>query len=95
MKLKLSKNQMKVIKLMQEGWELGSDIYYIGRVTQIEKGRLQKHGLGHGDPMEEVKIVTIRALKKKELIQALPNPYPSLEPTRYTLTEKGKKEVKK
>lgn len=88
--MKLSEGQSKVIRLMQEGWELGSDLDIIGHTGSRETGRLQKHGLGHGNPCEDVKIVTINALCRKGLIKKKPNNYVMTQPTRYSLTEKGK-----
>lgn len=88
--MKLSEGQSKVIRLMQEGWELGSDLGTIGHTRMRETGRLQKHGLGHGHPVEVVNIRTINALVRKGLITKHPNRLVTIEPTRYSLTEKGK-----
>lgn len=88
--MKLSKKQARVVKLMQEGWELGSDLGTIGHTVVVETGRLQKHGLGHGDPCERVKIGTIQSLVRRGFIEKLPNMLVMVEPTRYRLTEKGK-----
>lgn len=88
--MKLSEGQSKVIRLMQEGWALGSHLTQIGHTRLIERGVLQKHGLGHGAPMEDVNIRTINALVRKKLITKHPNKLVMVQPTRYSLTEKGK-----
>jgi len=88
--MKLSEKQVKVIRLLQEGWELGVDLNFIGHTVQTQTCRLQKHGLGRGEPVEYAKITTIESLERKGLIEALPNPYTSIQPTVYRLTQKGK-----
>jgi len=88
--MKLTENQAKVIKLLQEGWELGVDTDQIGYTRINRTVRLQKHGLGHGEPIETARISTIEALVKKGLLQRIPNPYIMTQPTRYQLTEKGR-----
>lgn len=87
---KLSKTQLNVLRLMSEGWELGSYPIQIGFTRIVEHAVLQKHGLGHGDPMEKVNIRTINALLRKKLIRFPSNPHPMIETTRYWLTEKGR-----
>jgi len=85
--LKLSGLQMHVIRRMQEGWELGSGVYTIGHTRMVAKGVLQKDGLGHGHPMENVKWVTILSLLKRKLITPVSG-FHGMTP--YRLTEKGK-----
>jgi len=89
-KISLSKSQTKVMKLMQEGWELGSTITQIGFTILIERAWLQKNGIGHGDPIEDTKIVTVNALIRKGLIKRLPSKSPMIDGHIYRLTEKGK-----
>ena len=89
-KVKLSIQEEKVLKLVSEGWELGTDIYENGHTGMCERGRLQKNGLGRGDPIEHCKIVTVDALVRKGLLERLDNPYVMIKPTRYRLTKKGK-----
>jgi len=89
-KMKLSKAQLEVLQKLSEGWELGSSLTQIGFTVEIERGVLQKNGLGCGQPLKDVKIITINALVKKGLIKRLPNPYVRIEFTKYELTEKGK-----
>lgn len=91
---KLSKNQIKVLKLMQEGWELGSDLSQVGFVGLVERAWLQKNGIGHGAPCEDTKIVTVNSLVRRELIERISNPYRMIRPTLYRLTEKGKEILK-
>jgi len=88
--MKLSKHQCHVLKRVQEGWVLGSYMIEIGHTRLNMYGVLQKHGLGHGDPCERVKYVTIKALVKRGFLEKLLNPYPMIENTAYHLTEKGK-----
>jgi len=91
--MKLSKHQEKVLKLMGEGWELGTDTYEIRHTGLCERGRLQKNGLGRGDPIEYCKIVTVDALVKKGLLERLDNPYIMIKPTRYRLTKEGERYI--
>jgi len=91
--MKLSKHQEKVLRLMGEGWELGTDTYEIGHTGMYEGGRLQKNGLGRGDPIEYCKIVTIDALVRKGLLERLNNPYIMIQPTRYRLTKEGQQYI--
>jgi len=88
--MKLSQQQIKIIRLLQEGWELGVDTDQIGFTRIRQVARLQKYGLGHGYPIEYAKVRTIEALEKRGLIQKMPNPFIMIKPTRYILTEKGK-----
>lgn len=92
--MKLSQHQLEVLHLLKDGWELGCDVYQIGHVGLVEKCRLQKHGLGHGDPIRSAKIVTINALVRKGLIKRLENNFVMTQPTRYELTEKGVRALK-
>lgn len=93
-KVKLNIYEEKVLKLVGEGWELGTDLYEKGHTGMCERGRLQKNGLGRGDPIEHCKITTVDALVRKGLLERLDNPYVTIQPTRYRLTEKGKIVVK-
>lgn len=86
----LSKSQIKVLRLMKEGWELGVDLNFIGHTGRTQTCRLQKYGLGYGYPIEYAKISTIDSLERKGLIVSLSNPYVSIQPIRYWLTQKGK-----
>ena len=88
--MKLSSHQTKVLKLMQEGWECGIHICTSGHTQMFERGVLQKNGLGHGSPLEEVKAQTIWSLRKHGLIELIPNDYVMTKPTRFVLTQKGK-----
>jgi hypothetical protein len=88
--MKLSESQAKVIRLLQEGWELGVDTSAWRGTLGERTVRLQKYGLGRGDPVEHAKILTIESLERKGLIEALPNPYVCVQPTVYKLTQKGK-----
>lgn len=75
------------------GWELGTDLYDIGHTGMCERGRLQKNGLGRGDPTVGVKITTVDALVRKGLLERLDNPYVSIQPTRYRLTKEGERYI--
>ena len=83
------------MRLLKEGWELGCDMTTFPRsALGTMTCRLQKNGLGHGEPMENAKYATIESLEKKGLILSLENKYPSLQPTRFLLTDEGRKMVK-
>jgi len=87
---KLSSQQCEVIKLMQEGWELGVDTEGWRSTLGQRRARLQKYGLGKGDPIAYFKAVVIDALERKKVIEQEPNNYPMIKSTKYHLTEKGK-----
>jgi len=88
--MKLSKNQIKVLQLMQQGWELGSSVGTIGFTVIVRRAWLQKNGIGHGAPIENTKIVTVNSLVRKGLVEKLSNPYVMTQCTLYRLTSKGK-----
>jgi len=89
--MKLSEQQSKMLKLLQEGWELGVDTNTSGHTVIYRTARLQKNGLGHGDPIEYFKVTVVDALRRKCLIQQVDEPtYPMIKPVRYVLTQAGK-----
>jgi hypothetical protein len=67
---KLSKTQYKVLQLMNEGWQLGTDTFNKNRTW------LQKNGIGHGGETFEVKQNTLNSLKKLNLIDFDKEQYP-------------------
>lgn len=88
---KLSVLQMKVIKLMQEGWACGIFTCTSGHTKIFDRGCLQKNGLGHGFPSESVKAQTIRSLENRGLIQKVGKGDGMVLPIEFKLTEKGVK----
>ena len=78
--MKLSIIQQEVLRLMREGWELGS--------TSGPEPRywLQKGGIGWSGESKEVRFSTYSSLKKKGLIEQASYKFPFVY---YRLTEKG------
>ena len=61
--MKLSKNQQKVINLLEQGWELGQR-------SGIDGGCwMQRNGLGKGGESLNVSSATVIALYKRGLIK--------------------------
>lgn len=79
---KLSPAQMKVLKLMAEGWELGlsSGLNFYAW--------LQKNGLGCGGPTERVHAGTFNGLCRRGLVRQVRYGFLS---SLYGLTDDGKK----
>ena len=83
--MKLSKLQTEVIKLIQEGWELGT---YRNFKLGIDIS-LQKNGLGRGGKAKRINANTFWSLVAKGLIEEVPNQSWAASPKRYRLTQKG------
>jgi hypothetical protein len=66
----LSKTQYKVLQLMNEGWQLGTDTFNKNRTW------LQKNGIGYGGETFEVKQNTLNSLKRLNLIDFDKKQYP-------------------
>lgn len=69
--MKISKPQMKVLRLMADGWELGVSSGITSRRW------LQKNGLGRGGPVEDVRQDVFFALYKKGLLKKTKHSFPS------------------
>jgi len=93
--MKLSKNQNRVIELMNDGWELGSSLSTIGHTRLVERAWLQENGLGKGGKTEEVSILTVKSLVRKNLIEQIDNPYTMSQTTRYKLKKRKSKKLNK
>jgi hypothetical protein len=87
MKLKLNDRQKEVVRLMQNGWDLGS---YTKWDYTKQDGVLQKGSIGVGSETKKVHMTTIKSLIKRGFIIRHENKYPSINPTKYSLTKKGK-----
>jgi len=86
---KLSKNQLEVLRLMSEGWELGRSHGFDGdRPWWMQKG-----GLGRGGDSKKVNSNTTFSLYKKGLIYK-PDPKTEFPTEHWALTEKGKEAIK-
>jgi len=79
-----TKSQLKVLRLMASGWELGKDNSMIGRWW------MQEGGLGRGGEAKDVHARTPYNLRKKVLIQR-PKNTPQFPPEYYRLCEIGRK----
>ena len=87
-KIKLSPNQIEVINLMKEGWELGRNCTSgrdIGRQWWMQKG-----GLGRGGEAKTINSATAWKLYHLGLITK-PNPNLEFPTEHWALTEEGQK----
>jgi hypothetical protein len=91
--MKLSSKQIEVLKLMKEGWELGIDTDGWRSTLGRRTARLQKDGLGKGGLVTYFRAIVIDALEHKGFIMHKINQYPTITPTVYYLTEKGKEVI--
>ena len=88
--MKLSKQQKRIMELLQDGWELGVHTCTSGYTKIFRRAILQKNGLGKGAPLEDAKATSVFALEKMGLIKQTDEPtYPMVRPTRYELTKEG------
>lgn len=78
--MKVSESQKKVLRLMAEGWALGTEVGIYNRAW------LQRDGLGRGGPVEYIRSPTVEALCVKKLIVAK-RTFPN---TTWSLTKQGK-----
>lgn len=81
MKGKLSETQREVLRLMSEGWELGSTGGF------KPSWWLQEGGIGRGGKTKDVRSTTHLSLLGLGLIEQAAHKFPF---TYYRLTEKGK-----
>lgn len=88
--MKLSKDQIEIIKLMQEGWACGIHTCTSGFTKIFNRGVLQKFGLGYGAPIKDVKAVSIYALERKCLIERFGVGDGMIKPIEFKLTNLGK-----
>lgn len=81
---KLSETQREVLRLMADGWELGSTGGFEPRYW------LQKGGLGKGGETKDIRSTTYLSLLGLGLIEQAAHKFPFVY---YRLTEKGKSEL--
>lgn len=79
--MKLTAPQLRVLRLMRDGWELGIDVGYDG------KARLQYGGIGRGGESVPARRDTIRSLSQRKLVEYSIRQYPT---QRYQLTALGR-----
>lgn len=80
-KMKLSPAQLEVLRLMADGWELGSSVS-----SQRSSTWLQKGGCGRGGESQTVSANTIAALWNRDLIEFGERSFPTQT---YKLTALG------
>ncbi len=79
--MKLTTNQIEVIKLMREGWQMGHSAVMTRRTW------LQKDGVGRGGESKDVNKNTFNSLVFKNLLNQDKYSFPTVT---YKLTELGK-----
>ncbi len=77
--MKLSRSQIEVLTLMNEGWALCASGGFYATAW------LQKNGCGHGGPTKKVNVATKQALSNRNLI----NRKYGFPTTSYYLSQKG------
>jgi hypothetical protein len=94
--VKLSKNQLEVLKLMSEGWKLSFFGCFSGFSTWVNMGRIRQENYPTTYNKEKhVSVATIKALENKGLIIKTSDSSERFEHiTYYALTEKGKEVLK-
>jgi hypothetical protein len=78
--MKLSKQMLRALTLMKEGYELGHSMGFSGSVW------LQKGGCGRGGATEKIRFDTFFALRDRQLIAHVGTSYPT---DKYGITCEG------